>query len=57
MGQHGLINWADDDKDCYELTLNLIEKAPVTLKRMTGEKRLSAGRSIETSAMRRKKLF
>ena len=27
MGQHGLINWADDDKACYELSLNLIEKA------------------------------
>jgi rhamnulose-1-phosphate aldolase/alcohol dehydrogenase len=27
MGQHGLINWADDDRDCYELTLTLIEKA------------------------------
>lgn len=27
MGQHGLINWADDDKSCYDLTLNLIEKA------------------------------
>ena len=27
MGQHGLINWADDDKECYELTLSLIEKA------------------------------
>ena len=27
MGQHGLINWADDDKECYELTLELIEKA------------------------------
>jgi len=27
MGQHGLINWADDDKACYELTLNLVEKA------------------------------
>ena len=27
MGQHGLINWADDEKECYELTLNLIEKA------------------------------
>ncbi len=29
MGQHGLINWADDDKACYELTLDLIEKAAV----------------------------
>jgi len=27
MGQHGLINWADDDKECYELTLRLIETA------------------------------
>jgi rhamnulose-1-phosphate aldolase/alcohol dehydrogenase len=27
MGQHGLINWANDDKVCYELTLTLIEKA------------------------------
>ncbi|MGC6605823.1 MAG: bifunctional rhamnulose-1-phosphate aldolase/short-chain dehydrogenase [Lentimonas sp.] len=27
MGQHGLINWADEDKACYELTLELIEKA------------------------------
>ncbi len=27
MGQHGLINWADDDRDCYDLTLELIEKA------------------------------
>ncbi|HEY2979606.1 MAG TPA: bifunctional rhamnulose-1-phosphate aldolase/short-chain dehydrogenase, partial [Anaerolineales bacterium] len=25
--QHGLINWADDDKACYELTLSLIERA------------------------------
>lgn len=27
MGQHGLINWADDDKACYERTLGLIEQA------------------------------
>jgi rhamnulose-1-phosphate aldolase/alcohol dehydrogenase len=27
MGQHGLINWADDDKACYELTLSLVERA------------------------------
>ncbi len=27
MGQHGLINWADDDRECYDLTLDLIEKA------------------------------
>ena len=27
MGQHGLINWADDDRACYELTLELIRRA------------------------------
>lgn len=27
MGQHGLINWADDDRECYYRTLDLIEKA------------------------------
>ncbi|HRJ42730.1 MAG TPA: class II aldolase/adducin family protein, partial [Caldilineaceae bacterium] len=27
MGGHGLINWADDDKQCYELSLEIIEKA------------------------------
>ena len=27
MGSHGLINWADDDKACYDLSLELIERA------------------------------
>lgn len=27
LGQHGLINWADDDKACYELSLDLIQRA------------------------------
>jgi rhamnulose-1-phosphate aldolase/alcohol dehydrogenase len=27
LGQHGLINWADDAKECYDLTLSLVEKA------------------------------
>lgn len=27
MGQHGLINWADDDRACYLTTLELIERA------------------------------
>ncbi len=27
MGQHGLISWAEDDKECYRLTLDLIERA------------------------------
>ncbi|HEV7301357.1 MAG TPA: bifunctional rhamnulose-1-phosphate aldolase/short-chain dehydrogenase [Tepidisphaeraceae bacterium] len=32
MGQHGLINWANDDKECYELTLSLIEKAALYIE-------------------------
>jgi rhamnulose-1-phosphate aldolase/alcohol dehydrogenase len=32
MGQHGLINWADDDRACYELTLTLVEKATRFIK-------------------------
>lgn len=31
LGQHGLINWAGDDKACYTLTLELIEKAAAYL--------------------------
>ncbi len=27
MGQHGLINWANDDKECYFTSLDLIERA------------------------------
>jgi rhamnulose-1-phosphate aldolase/alcohol dehydrogenase len=27
MGQHGLINWHDDDRACYRLSLDLIERA------------------------------
>jgi len=27
LGGHGLINWADDDRECYALTLELIERA------------------------------
>lgn len=32
MGQHGLINWDDDDKKCYELSLDLIEKAALYIE-------------------------
>jgi rhamnulose-1-phosphate aldolase/alcohol dehydrogenase len=27
LGQHGIINWANDSRACYDLTLDLIEKA------------------------------
>jgi rhamnulose-1-phosphate aldolase/alcohol dehydrogenase len=31
LGGHGLINWADDDKACYLLSLELIDKAAMYL--------------------------
>ncbi|AHG89393.1 rhamnulose-1-phosphate aldolase/alcohol dehydrogenase [Gemmatirosa kalamazoonensis] len=31
LGQHGLINWANDDRECYELTLDLIRRAQAYL--------------------------
>ncbi|MCB9881464.1 MAG: bifunctional rhamnulose-1-phosphate aldolase/short-chain dehydrogenase [Planctomycetes bacterium] len=27
MAQHGVISWADDDKECYDVSVSLIEKA------------------------------
>ncbi len=27
LGQHGLINWADDDRTCYDRSIDLIERA------------------------------
>ncbi len=39
LGAHGLINWADDDKECYYLSLDLIEKAARYLEeKMSGVK-------------------
>ncbi len=38
MGQHGLINWADDDKECYFRTLELIERAVQFIEKKYAEK-------------------
>jgi rhamnulose-1-phosphate aldolase/alcohol dehydrogenase len=32
MGQHGFISWDNDDKACYTLTLNFIEKAAACIE-------------------------
>jgi rhamnulose-1-phosphate aldolase/alcohol dehydrogenase len=32
LGQHGLINWADGDKECYDLTLRLTEQAALYIE-------------------------
>lgn len=37
LGGHGLMTWADDAKECYELTLRVVNRAAAYLrKRMTG---------------------
>ena len=38
MGQHGLINWANDDKECYFLTLDLIDRAAAFIEKKYQEK-------------------
>jgi rhamnulose-1-phosphate aldolase/alcohol dehydrogenase len=38
MGQHGFISWADDDKECYHLTLSYIEKASQFIEKKYAEK-------------------
>ena len=39
LSQHGLINWADGNKECYDLTLRLIEQAAQYIEgRDKGEK-------------------
>ena len=48
MGQHGLINWADDDKACYELTLNLIEKAARYIERHNKGEKTFGGQSYKS---------
>ncbi len=33
MGQHGFISWADDDRQCYTLTLDCIERAAACIEK------------------------
>lgn len=44
LGGHGLINWADDDKECYLLTLRLIEQATEYLDRFDEGQKTFGGR-------------
>jgi rhamnulose-1-phosphate aldolase/alcohol dehydrogenase len=47
LGQHGLINWADDDKACYELSLELIERATVFIVERDKGKATFGGQKYE----------
>ena len=47
LGGHGLINWADDDKACYLLSLSLIDRAAAYLAR-PGDAYAFGGAKYET---------
>lgn len=38
MGQHGLINWSNDDRECYFRSLDLIERAAQFIEKKYAEK-------------------
>jgi rhamnulose-1-phosphate aldolase/alcohol dehydrogenase len=58
MGQHGLINWSDDDKACYELSLELIDKAAQYIAANDkGEKTFGGAKHASLSPEKRKELF
>src|SRR5690606_2948700 len=38
MGQHGFISWADDDRECYERTLEYIETAAAYIEKCAASK-------------------
>ena len=51
MGGHGLINWAGDDKTCYELSLDIIEKAARYIESRDKGERTFGGQKYATLAV------
>lgn len=43
LAQHGLMDWADDDKECYDRTLSLIERAATYIAQREKGKRTFGG--------------
>jgi len=50
MGGHGIINWADDDKACYQLTLRLIDQAAAYLAQHDTGQAVFGGARVEPLA-------
>jgi len=58
MGQHGLINWADTQKECYDLSLDLINRAAKYIAdHDKGEKTFGGARYQSLDAMKRQELW
>ena len=48
LGQHGIINWADDSRACYDLTLDLIEKAAAFIKARDKKEKTFGGQKYQS---------
>ncbi len=58
LGQHGLISWADDDKACYYLSLDLIEKAGAFIQSHDkGEKTFGGAKYQSLAETNRRRVF
>jgi rhamnulose-1-phosphate aldolase/alcohol dehydrogenase len=58
LGQHGVINWADGNKECYDLTLGLIEKAAAYIEaRDKGEKTFGGAKHTTLDEAKRSEIL
>jgi rhamnulose-1-phosphate aldolase/alcohol dehydrogenase len=58
LGQHGLINWANDERGCYELTLHLIERAAQYIEQHDkGEKTFGGAKYRALAPAQRHEMF
>ena len=58
LGQHGIINWANDSKACYDLTLDLIEKAAAFIEaRDKGAKTFGGQKYRSLDPQKRREVF
>jgi rhamnulose-1-phosphate aldolase/alcohol dehydrogenase len=58
LGQHGVINWADEDRACYGVTLDLIERAAEFIARKDkGEKTFGGQKYESLDPERRRSVF
>lgn len=58
LGGHGVINWANDNKECYDLSLDIIEKAAEFIEqRDKGEKTFGGEKYPSLSESEREKVL
>ncbi len=58
LGGHGLINWANDDKECYEISLDLINRAAEYLAdNEKGEESFGGGKYQSLPSKKRRDLL